>query len=588
MNTFNRGRQSSLRLAFLASLCLAFVAVSAAQQPPSEYTRIEKRIDSLALEIRQQPKDVALRVDLAEAQIRIGRFPAAEATLKEALRIKPRHVPALVAFGNLYRKRYQFPEAIKTSERIRMLAPQDAPGRLLAANLAEDRMDFAAARTLYQDMLRKNPDEISALYGLAHLEYWENRLDAAEKQLANVTAKAPAHAKAWLLQAQIHRSRQENAQYAVCVRKAVESDPLDDAARASLGNLLMREEKKPAEGHAENRFALQINPYSSPAHGAMGNGWTARTYPEMKIELEGKKRQDLLEATKSGDGMLTLRNFGKADQAFDAALKLKADYIPALIGKGIVQYQRGKYDKALPWFFDALKVDPDYGLAHYGVSLCLLRKKDRMNVRFAEIERGFAAKDVPEPAALQDVFTGYASFDPDLKKIIRLSVQPLRAYLPLLKEKRVMFHLFPMQQFLWQVPGHARMKGTRTFDGRLWDDVKGDGGSNASSGAEWERDVKYLRFNVLTHEFAHQVHGFLPKDLKDEIHRLYLAAMKAGKPLDFYAAANEMEYFAQGVEAFVSEDKLADQKITSGHTRKELLQRDPDLYALIEKMNAQK
>ena len=72
--------------------------------------------------------------------------------------------------------------------------------------------------------------------------------------------------------------------------------------------------------------------------------------------------------------------------------------------------------------------------------------------------------------------------------------------------------------------------------------------------------------------------------MKDEIHRLYLEAKKNRWTLDWYADLNEYEYFAQGVEAYVSEEKLPDQKITNGHTRKELQQRDPALYNFIQKL----
>ena len=56
------------------------------------------------------------------------------------------------------------------------------------------------------------------------------------------------------------------------------------------------------------------------------------------------------------------------------------------------------------------------------------------------------------------------------------------------------------------------------------------------------------------------------------------------RTLDYYADSNDHEYFAQGVEAYVSEEKLPDQKIASGHTRKELQQRDPALYIFIQKL----
>ena len=553
------------------------------KQPPVELTRLLEHINRLRVDSQRRPRDASIKIQLAEAQIKSGQLTQAEKTLKTALRAEPGHVPALILLGRLHLKRFEFDKAFEILERIEKIAPEDLSGRLLAAGLALYRMDYSAAAAIYKAALQQNPRGVDALFGLALVDYYENRFEEAEQRLNLCLDIDPANARAWLLKAQIHRGRQENTEYAACVRKAVAGDPLDDAARTVLATILMSEEKKLDEGHAEARLALRLNPYSG-AHGLMGNGLSARVYPELSIPLEEKKKQELLDAMKNGDSALINQNLSPADAAFDEALKLLPGYIPALVGKGAVQYHRENYDRALDWFFQALEVDPDYGLAHYGVSRCLARKKDAINVRLAEIERRFAAADAPEPPALRDVFVNYANLDPDMQKIIRLSVQPLRAYLPLLKEKQATYYIFPFHHFQWQAPHHEWMKGRRTVDGRLWDDVKGDGGRNASCGAELVRDVKYLRVNILTHEFAHQVHSLLPQELQDEIFRLYLEATKNHRTLDYYADSNEQEYFAQGVEAYVSEEKLPDQKITSGHTRKELQRRDPALYNFIQKL----
>jgi tetratricopeptide (TPR) repeat protein len=165
-----------------------------------------------------------------------------------------------------------------------------------------------------------------------------------------------------------------------------------------------------------------------------------------------------------------------------------------------------------------------------------------------------------------------------------MSVQPLKNYLKALKIAGATFYLTPFHKFLWEAPHNLGLKGQRTFDLRLWDDIKGNGGFHATSGADWEKDVKYLRFNVVAHEFAHQVHSFLSKKHREEIKWLYLKAKKERRTLDFYADFNEWEYFAVGVEAYVSPDKLADQKIGYGHTRNELLETDPDLFYFIESL----
>jgi hypothetical protein len=79
----------------------------------------------------------------------------------------------------------------------------------------------------------------------------------------------------------------------------------------------------------------------------------------------------------------------------------------------------------------------------------------------------------------------------------------------------------------------------------------------------------------------------LTEEQRKEIKRLFRKAKKERLTLDFYADFNEWEYFAVGVEAYVSEEKLADQKLAYGHTRKELLERDPDLYNFIEGLGKQ-
>ena len=56
--------------------------------------------------------------------------------------------------------------------------------------------------------------------------------------------------------------------------------------------------------------------------------------------------------------------------------------------------------------------------------------------------------------------------------------------------------------------------------------------------------------------------------------------------LDYYAAANEEEYFAQGYEAFISDRKRPSAGVTGRHTNQELLKRDPELYQFLAKLTS--
>jgi hypothetical protein len=126
------------------------------------------------------------------------------------------------------------------------------------------------------------------------------------------------------------------------------------------------------------------------------------------------------------------------------------------------------------------------------------------------------------------------------------------------------------------------LRGRRTFDGRVWDDVRGVGGIQAATGIEALDDAANFGFDTLAHEVAHQVHlnAFSPLQ-RARIRALYQRALAAGRCLDYYAASNEAEYFGQGIEAFVSLGKRPGGETTHGHTRFELYAVDRDLHDFI-------
>jgi len=533
-------------------------------------------------QILATPEDADLRCQLAALLLKEGRYEEAEQSLHKALQIEPNHVKSLLILSNLYRRKYEFDKGQEVLQELKSLIPENEKVQLLEAGYAIDSMDFDKAKAIFQRLLEKNPESVQALCGIAEVLYWENKYEESEQFIRKCLSLDPEFSSAFLLQSRIHRLRQENEQWNELGRKAVDLSPFDDDARANLANILFRGERKLQEGYEQTKIALKINPYSLIGHSYLGNGWTPVDYTEQELEGDEDAIKQIQSLLKEGDEHLLKREFAQADAAFGKVLELMPTNFNAMIGKGTLNYHQKEYDKALEWFFKVLDIHPDYGLAHYGVSRSLLRKKDRINIKFAEIEKAFATKDAPEPPFMLDVFINYHQLDPELRKILRLSVQPLKNYLQMLKEAGSTFYLIPFHKRLYESPQHTGMKGTRTFDLRLWDDVKGCGGFHSTSGEDWEKDVKYLRFNVVTHEFAHQVHAYLTEEQRSEIKRLFSKAKKERRTLDFYANFNEWEYFAVGVEAYVSEEKLADQKLAYGHTRKELLERDPDLYNLIE------
>jgi hypothetical protein len=157
-------------------------------------------------------------------------------------------------------------------------------------------------------------------------------------------------------------------------------------------------------------------------------------------------------------------------------------------------------------------------------------------------------------------------------------------YLLKLAARKARHYLLAFDQRPGDLHGFADVAGQKTFDGRYYSSIRGIGGRVALSGIEYLDQAAFGGFNTIAHEFAHQVHiAALGKREVNEIRRIYERARREGRALDYYAAANEDEYFAQGYEAFISERKRPSAGVTGRHTRQELW-RDPELYKFLVKL----
>jgi tetratricopeptide (TPR) repeat protein len=530
---------------------------------------------ALAQETRSQGS-VSRSLAFAEACRAAGLIPKAEATLRALHAAHPGQPAVGVALGRLQIQTGQYGEAIATLDEVVRSAPRDPSVQFFALDMALLRMDFPSARRQVDAMLAARPRDSEVQVRLAKLDYDLGRLPEAERTLAMCLADPAGPASAWTLASIIHRTKQENEEWARCGRKAVARDPLNVAARVNLADILQRGEHKAGESDVQVQIALRLDPFSIGAHDRLGNGWALESYPP--TEAAGPFSAALVVA----DQALCHRDWEGAERALATALALRPGDARALVYRGAIPFYKGDFDQAIPWFRAALAKDPKQGLAHYALALTLKRKLDQVNLSLASARRRAAAADAAEPRALREVFVNYPDLDPGLQRLVRIAVQPLAPFLPRVARAQGTFDIFPFHHFLWE--SHPELKGTRTFDGRLWDDVKGVGGLHAAAGAEWERGAGNLRYDVLAHEFAHQVHAAMPADLRAEITRLYAKAKAERRTLDFYSDENEMEYFAVGVEAYVSQEKLADEKGTYGHVRQELERRDPELYRFIQSL----
>lgn len=140
----------------------------------------------------------------------------------------------------------------------------------------------------------------------------------------------------------------------------------------------------------------------------------------------------------------------------------------------------------------------------------------------------------------------------------------------------------------------SRMTGTRNEMGIFWDSVLGVNTRLSCSKSLIAINEKTMankaKNNVLAHEFNHNfLQNLMSLEDNFKLKELYNNSLDKNKSLDFYAAVNPLEYFAQGYEAYASVYKphrymIANNSYDSTiyHVRSTLKRKDPDLYNFIE------
>ena len=522
------------------------------------------------------------RCALGALYARVGQAERADSLLRLLVREQPRLVDARLALANVERERLEFAAADEQLAAAARLEPRSAGVRLAQADAALDRTDAGRAAQLYDGVLRDDPGSSRAALGLARVRYVRNELDSARGRLDALLVHDPGVTSALLLRAAIHHAQQHPVEWKADVEAALASDSLSPAAHLAWAGVL-RDAGKVDAAYREAVAALALDHYDEGAHSYIGNGGSITSFGRYPPLADDSVPPSLRRMFGGADSALARRSFSRADSLYHAALADHPTLAAAMLGIGSVHYRRGQYRQALDWFLRAAKAYPDLGIAHYGAATSMKALRDQRNPEVQAARKRFRAMPRPaEPERLREVFPDYDRLDPDLQKVILLSVSPVRYYIPLLATAGATFRLIPFERRMWEMPDKERTRGTRTFDLRLWDDVKGQGGFHALSGEEWVRDAMNGRYNVLSHEFMHQVHGtVLTDEQRTEITRLFAKAKRERRTLDSYADFNEMEYFAQAYEAAISETKLSDQKGTSGHTRAEVERLDPDVYRFI-------
>lgn len=496
-----------------------------------------------------------------------------------------RDVRAAVGLADIARTQMRYAEAFAVLRRLTPPdaradeAPPDALNALGALYLAAE--DFSRAEAAYRRLQDRAPDDPRAALGLAQVALARQRYPECKRAIHDLLSRHPDFALAHALLAQIHIEENQPAEAARSAERAVALAPNNPETLSALCSVRIME-KKPESVRALAQKILDLNPYNVRVRRILSQYVRSKKSRPVASPAAQRAFRDGLAAARRRDHL-------RAVAAYAAATEQDPAFLEALLGLGAAALDGGLADQAERAAERAVRLDPDSPLAHLQLSLAHLERHERarreLGVADAVPSADPEAPATDAPPELGEVFVAADALSPAQRRTLWRSVAPFARFLPELKRRGAKHYLLALDQQLADVPAYAGLADQITFDGRFYGSIRGVGGVVTVSGIEHLAAVERGGFNTIAHEFAHQVHACaLDAKTLARIQALYAAARRDGKTLDYYAAANEMEYFAQGYEAYVSRRKRPNLGPTGRHTRDELLRVDPDLYRLIDEL----
>ncbi len=425
-------------------------------------------------------------------------------------------------------------------------APEARSSRLLVGEYERRRCNLAVSDAHYDSLLARDPGDPEALAGKAEILLLLGQpaqgLALTKRALASERGKKSG--TAWRVHALALVDQGTYPSALEAAEQAVRLLPKDPRAHEAKARAAFRSKRMDVARAAYVR-AGELDPLSEEAHLRLGSG------------------------------------FGHEGAGRPWALKPDAE----VFASAVAAWDAARLGDATRLFGELVARRPKVFKYRLGLGLTRRAVREYYEVRFGGASsEAWLRQPAPAVPDLTRYIRGWARLPDWAQRSLKISTGPARRWMSSLLRAGASHEILHLPDTLDDAPSRRHLATRRTFDGRLYAHIRGVGGLAAATGIEKLRAAASFGFNTFAHEFAHQLlRQAFPADLRKQVDTLYKRARSEGRCLDYYAASNVDEYFAQGYEALVSHVKRGCQRDTARHTRKELKEKDPAFYAFLVK-----
>ncbi len=258
-------------------------------------------------------------------------------------------------------------------------------------------------------------------------------------------------------------------------------------------------------------------------------------------------------------GLVTIPDALKRLDALAPNFNKKADYLTTYAG--LVGLQ-GRQRDAFQIYWEAHKLCPYYNRANWGLAVQKRFAQYASRPDFAQLEAKIARELVGRvvPEAISSYIVNWNSLNSEVQRRVTFGSRIWLPYMESLKENQLYSYIKYAYDLLSDSPQLSDLKNMRIggknypHDNRLWDDVRGVGGSMVVADLSEVFNAVQGDYNLLGHEVAHQFQYLMemiyPTGLQCIVSQYTKAKAEKNFP-DSYSSQNKEEHFAQGVTYYM-------------------------------------
>jgi len=365
--------------------------------------RTDEAIAAYEAVIEAKPTEISAHQSVISLLIRANKLEAAQAKVVALRKAVGNHPLAIYMQAFLDVKNGKNKEAYEGIQQVLRAAPEYVPALLLASALQLQRNDFAQAQQNLGKVLDKIPTQAYARRLMVSAHLGAREPGKALEMLQPLLKDHSDDVAVLNLAGQVYAMNGDFTRSEEYFGRAAKADPNNAQYRTRLGvSRLAGGETDRAFQDLEAASALDAESIQADVTLIMAHLRRNETAKAMSAvqTLEKKKPNDPVTHNMKGGVLLVLKDTAGARKAFDKALELKPDFLPALSNLARLDIQDKQLDVARKRYEGFLAKNPSHAQAYLQYAEFLAMTGGQAKDVQAVLEKGLAASPTSLPLRL--------------------------------------------------------------------------------------------------------------------------------------------------------------------------------------------